>query len=447
MLVAEYNKAKFVTALARYRRTPGHWSSIDVDEGKRRFAMSGTPETRVFLASHHQKTCVVDGEVAFCGGMDITPLALDNPTHATRRHPFRKGENDLSWHDLHARLEGDVVIDLERNFRERWNLELLAFSARIGGFAAVMPAKGELPFSALTPIRDPGRRTGRTPGTDAAQVLRTISADKAGQFVPEIKREDIFEAYARAIGGAEQYVYLENQYFRSTPLTDAIIARHAEAPRLQVILVIPVAPEELTDLAAADPKALHPVAVQIKELKRLQAALGPNFGVFSLVLPQRARRRKFTDVAGSPQLYVHSKICIVDDEFATIGSANANGRSFAMDTELNVGWFQRSHVKRFRIDLWRHLLGRAAADVDTWPATAFTATWRAIATTNLLAPPAARSGFVVPHDFAALDAVAKEMPLVPPTFIDIADILPESASPDLVSADESRDELAAAPLS
>ena len=349
-LIAEYNKMAFSDALKLYRNTPGHWDSISVDSAKKRFSMHTSPETRAFIASHHQKLCVVDSRIAFCGGMDITPFVLDTMDHEFRQ---RKG----AWHDIHSSIKGEVVTDIERGFRERWNVEMRLFEGRVMVMRSVKPDKGILPVTKLTMAPDPASRSDKAPGTDVVQALRTVSVDQRLLPLPKTKCADILDAYSQAIGEARKFVYLENQYFRASEFTDLLIDRHKEMPRLQVILVIPIAPEELTDLKSADIRDLHPVAVQIKEIERLMDALGSNFGVFSLVVRAKAEKKKFTDAHGSPQLYVHSKICIIDDQFATIGSANINGRSLKMDTELNVGWFHKTRVREFRIKLWVHLLG------------------------------------------------------------------------------------------
>src|ERR1700694_3438711 len=64
---------------------------------------------------HHQKAIVVDGQVAFVGGMDLTTFAGDRWDFGD--HNLRAGVN---WHDAQAMIEGEAVADAERNFRERW---------------------------------------------------------------------------------------------------------------------------------------------------------------------------------------------------------------------------------------------------------------------------------------------------------------------------------------
>jgi len=178
--------------------------------------------------------------------------------------------------------------------------------------------------------------------------------------------------------------------------------------------------------------------VQIEQINRLKTALGANFGVFSLVARARSIKKSFTDAFRSPQIYVHSKICIVDDVYATIGSANVNGRSFRMDTELNIGWFDPGAVRAFRLQLWKHLLGSHAADLGRWNVSAFVARWNAAAKLNSAQPPETRGGFVIPHDNDLLKDVAKIMPLVSEVFIAIEDILPERAAADLIEMDQMR---------
>jgi phosphatidylserine/phosphatidylglycerophosphate/cardiolipin synthase-like enzyme len=98
--------------------------------------------------------------------------------------------------------------------------------------------------------------------------------------------------------------------------------------------------------------------------------------------------------AGVP-IYVHAKVCIVDDVWATVGSDNLNRRSWTHDSELTcavldeardgreptdpggLGDGARAFARDLRLRLWREHLGRADGDdadlVD--PVTGFAA-WR-----------------------------------------------------------------------
>ena len=65
---------------------------------------------------HHEKTVIVDGEVAFVGGIDMTDYAGDR--FDTSDHPARRR---LGWHDVGTRLRGPVVADVDDHFALRWH--------------------------------------------------------------------------------------------------------------------------------------------------------------------------------------------------------------------------------------------------------------------------------------------------------------------------------------
>ena len=67
------------------------------------------------LHCHHEKTIVIDGRVAFVGGIDLTSMAGDR--RDSQRHPPRA---DVGWHDVAAVVEGPVVADVAAHFALRW---------------------------------------------------------------------------------------------------------------------------------------------------------------------------------------------------------------------------------------------------------------------------------------------------------------------------------------
>ena len=75
----------------------------------------------------------------------------------------------------------------------------------------------------------------------------------------------------------------------------------------------------------------------------------------STELDDGRRVSEFQDV------FIHSKLLIVDDLFMSVGSANTNHRGFLYEYELNVNVFGRQFVRPIREDVISHLLGREAA--------------------------------------------------------------------------------------
>jgi phosphatidylserine/phosphatidylglycerophosphate/cardiolipin synthase-like enzyme len=80
---------------------------------------------------------------------------------------------------------------------------------------------------------------------------------------------------------------------------------------------------------------------------------------------------------------VHSKFIMTDDRWMSIGSANANSRSFELDTELNLSIGEPDVVAAFRRRLWSHNLGVTESVVSGWRVSDFLARWDAIAAGQL----------------------------------------------------------------
>jgi phosphatidylserine/phosphatidylglycerophosphate/cardiolipin synthase-like enzyme len=311
-------------------------------------------DLRVYPASHHQKFCVVDGSVAFAGGIDI----------ATPR------SNEAKWRDVDCRLAGTIVGDLEAAFVERWNRERVRFEhfltkAQRDLQALAGPKEWQLPvpppISALSVAAPPANPTGQRAGTCMAQMRRTVTrvqhfdddlepGRKSSPYVlPTLALDEVWRTYERAISVARRCIYIENQYVRESRLQDLIAARMAEIPELATIIVIPQRVEEKDKNLTP-----HGNALQSGIMRTLSSKFGAakRFGAYQL--------RAFAP-------YCHSKVLIVDDKFAIIGSANANPRSFGLDSELDIAWYDETAVHVFRLQLWRGLLGISADEINKTP--------------------------------------------------------------------------------
>jgi phosphatidylserine/phosphatidylglycerophosphate/cardiolipin synthase-like enzyme len=79
---------------------------------------------------------------------------------------------------------------------------------------------------------------------------------------------------------------------------------------------------------------------------------------------------------------IHSKFIMADDQFLSIGSANANPRGFQLDAELNVTLDDPEAVAKFRHRLWAHNLGVAQTVVAGWGQSDYFPKWDAVAAAN-----------------------------------------------------------------
>jgi phosphatidylserine/phosphatidylglycerophosphate/cardiolipin synthase-like enzyme len=366
---------------------PGLWKYIRYNPKTKKYELNTDQDFDVHVASHHQKTCIVDESVAFCGGLDVQFARLDNKEH--------KNQNKMPWHDVHCRLNGAPVGDLKRNFIGRWNAEIERFQDFVESANNDRPrGPSSLPIISVTPLKESVSSITTTPGEASVQVLRTLTEE--GKLpTPSILRDDIEKVYKKALQQATKYVYIENQYLRALEIAEWLLDRRKDKPDLQVIIVLPVAPEEAR-ARVLDEATRHGLALQYEVLKRLQDGFKGNLGIYSMVQRAPAPKPLLTNHLNSRMIYVHSKVLIVDDVFCVIGSANANLRSFRVDTELAIGWFDEPGVKRFRKNLWQELLG-SPKTMETWKPENYVKEWDEIAKKNQKLRPRRRRGFVVFH--------------------------------------------------
>jgi phosphatidylserine/phosphatidylglycerophosphate/cardiolipin synthase-like enzyme len=267
---------------------------------------------------HHEKTIVIDGRLAFVGGIDITDSAGDR--FDTSAHPSRRR---LGWHDVAGVLRGPAVADVDRHFALRWE-ELT----------------GELPE-----LRPPPPRA----GDQTVQVVRTV-CDGMYDRIPR-GEFSILESYVRALRSAERLIYLENQFLWSPEIVPILAGklRRPPTPEFRMILLLPAKPNngkddtlgQLSLLADADGGAGRLQAVTIRSLSE----------------------------GRDDPLYVHAKVGIVDDRWLTLGSANLNDHSLFNDTEMNVVTDDAELARETRVRLWaEHLeLDRSiVASAEPW---------------------------------------------------------------------------------
>ncbi len=272
---------------------------------------------------HHQKALVVDGRVAFVGGLDVT--AFDADRWDVQAHTFREGRN---WHDCHMKIEGPCVADVAANFVQRWN--------------AVAPHDPAPLAPAPAPIA----------GGVEAQVQRTI-ARGVYPFAPE-GIFGIAYAYLHAIGQAERFIYLESQYLWSPEIADALC--DALRRGVHVVIVLPAHP----NVGKADSDR------HVEELLRADDGHGcfHPYTLYTSWYDEERQRYHYRPV------YVHAKVAVIDDRWCTVGSANLNGRGMASDSEINVSTSSHDVARTLRVQLWAEHLScpvEAIRDEDALP--------------------------------------------------------------------------------
>jgi phosphatidylserine/phosphatidylglycerophosphate/cardiolipin synthase-like enzyme len=334
------------------------------------------------FGSHHQKLFVIrhrdhpEWDVGFVGGIDLCHGRRDDAQHHgdPQQQPMdRRYGGRAPWHDAALELRGPVVGDLLRSFAERWDdphpLDRRTPYRMLVQRLARMPRHPQ-PLPEAFPDPPPA-------GPHAVQVLRTYGRKRPGYpFAPDGERS-VARAYAKAFARAHSLIYVEDQYLWSEPVARGICQALQRSPDLRVIAVVPRYPDQNGRLSGP-PNRLG----QIQAMRLLHQTAPDRVGVYDL-----------ENTAGVP-VYVHAKICIVDDVWFTIGSDNFNRRSWTNDSELTCavvdptpdqrephdltghGEGARWLARDLRLQAWAEHLGRPPDDPTLLdPATAFTA-WR-----------------------------------------------------------------------
>ncbi|MGH2749458.1 MAG: phospholipase D-like domain-containing protein [Actinomycetota bacterium] len=181
------------------------------------------------LHCHHEKLVIIDGDLAFVGGLDFSTLGANRLD--TNDHPPRE---PMGWHDAVARIKGPLVADVAQHFNLRWS---------------------EVTGEALeeNPIPEPV-------GEVEAQLVRTVP-EKIYDALP---RGDfrLLASYVGALREAEKFIYLENQFLWSSEIVKILAdkLKHPPSDDFRIVVLLPSKPStgkddtlgQLAVLAEAD---------------------------------------------------------------------------------------------------------------------------------------------------------------------------------------------------
>ena len=273
---------------------------------------------------HHQKSWLVDaghpGETAFVGGINLNAASLSAPGHA-----------DGGRHDLYVELAGPSASDVHRNFVERWN-----------GASERAAADGTWGHDGDDELAAPSRPSPPAGGV-LAQVQRTMDAGRPGGG-----ERTVLAQYLSAIAAARSSIHIEAQ---TVGVIDVVAALDAALDRgVRVAMLVPGVPEPVVRADRARP-----------ERAAFYARLGSlgrhdRFTLAGIAAPDPAGRRR--------DVYVHAKAMLVDDAWATIGSANLHAGSLLHHTEMNVSFRDPPTVRALRAALLDELLGQPTGHLD-----------------------------------------------------------------------------------
>ena len=257
-------------------------------------------DTHPMAGSHHQKIVVIDDRIAFIGGLDLTGKRWDTPEHRPN-HPQRvfNGEAYPPMHDVMIVVDGEAARAASHIARERW---------RAATGETLKPVKSSHdPWPERLDVALKDARVGiacTAPKSDVTEAVHQVE-----------------QLYLDMITTARDYIYIENQYFTSHVIADALAERLREPEGPEIVLV--------TRLLSHGWLEEHTMTVlrtrYVRELR--EADRHGRFHAFNPHVP---------GLTDGTCIDLHSKVMAVDDEWLRIGSSNLSNRSMGMDTECDA---------------------------------------------------------------------------------------------------------------
>ena len=291
-------------------------------------------DTHPVAGSHHQKIVVIDDRFALVGGLDLTTRRWDTPEHRPN-DPRRValGTPYPPFHDLMVAVDGAAALELAAIARRRWR----------GATDASLPPVSPVAHDPWPPGLRPDLTDARV---GIACTAPAVNGDPGLRHVERLYRD--------MIARARRYIFIENQYFTSRTIGEALALRLAERDGPEIVLIT-----RLLSHGWLEEATMHVLRTRL--VKNLRAA--DRNGRFHLFYPH------IEGLAEGTCIDVHSKLMIVDDEWLRIGSSNLSNRSMGVDTECDVvieaGGARRvaDTIRRFRDRILAEHLGAGMHEV------------------------------------------------------------------------------------
>ena len=230
----------------------------------------------------HRKVCLIDGHVAFCGGINLLDDFHD-PNHGALAKP--------RW-DFCVRVRGPLVQDVHRAMHDLW--------WRVKAVRRVGQREFNAAWQAVQRLRVSGEAAAEPlpVGTGSLVRARLLLRDNLSN------RSRIERAYRRAIGKAREEIIIANAYFLpGRKMREALV--HAARRGVRVILLLQGRYEYFLQYHASRP-------------------------VYG---PLLAAGIEIHEYAAS---FLHAKVAVVDGHWATVGSSNLDPLSLLLGREANV---------------------------------------------------------------------------------------------------------------
>jgi cardiolipin synthase len=286
----------------------------------------------------HQKSWLIDAgqrcETAFVGGINPTFKIVDSGLLGGGKR-----------HDMYVEITGPSATDVQHNFVQRWNE---ASERELVDGRWEHDVDDTLPFPICASERV---------GNSVVQIQRNVHAGwyldrhaTPGGTSYDIGagERSISDQYLTAIRAARSSIYIENQ-----ALPEPAVAFELEQALKRGIQVVILAPGEPEDYLRKWRQR-----GERKDLFSQIEALGEyeNFTLSGITVPVSSGSRG--------HVYVHAKVMLIDDRWATIGSCNLHSNSLTGHSEMNAAIWDHDWVRAMRCELFLEHLREDTNGID-----------------------------------------------------------------------------------
>ena len=310
-----------------------------------RFDPMSFPYIKHAFHRDHRKIVVIDGKIAYTGGMNVADYYITGlPAYGT-------------WHDLHLRIEGEAVEDLHHIFRETWEKET--------GEKLFYGENSSEAFSYAEALSH-GEKTANEEQQNALSAVNSeqeLSAETATDLLLALTQEERATIVRELMEGAQ--TQSEARHDKEEAIQQQ---RHTVEEELQIAIVdrkprdkvgkrlLRNAFIEMIRTAQDSITLISPYFVPTRKLRNALKEAAETGTELNVMISAKSD----IPLTPSASLYVaqqlmkcganvylfndgfhHSKFISVDGTHSTVGSANLNSRSLRYDYEVNAFLFDR----------------------------------------------------------------------------------------------------------
>ena len=289
------------------------------------------------------------------------------------------------YQDVSARVRGPVLYDLNHNFCQAWDESTPPSSYFIEKYWLVTKYLSRNLHKISRSIQ---KLVHSDPDHDFAKRRKAIQPDafilRGGEHSTQLLRtqpmhgeKTIKECYANLTRQTHHYIFIQNQYIQYGTWAEHLkicvqnLRKGGFKKPIYVFILTSTPERDGMDIATYDVAQQLGQSTTMKiEHKQAMAQAKKGKGKMPLT-PEALAIDGINVVMGSlwtcaqpkpkpdeyEEIYIHAKVAIVDDAAFTVGSANLNLRSMAIDSELNILSQAKDVSYKLRCDLFLQCSG------------------------------------------------------------------------------------------